>query len=69
MIVVTDDQRKLLRPSQVAAALGVNPATVSRWVQSGTLVPAERTAGGHARFILDDVRRQLAEARERRSTD
>jgi excisionase family DNA binding protein len=50
----TDDP--LLRPRQAARLLGVSAKTVSRWAVSGKL-EAQRTAGGHHRFRLSDVRR------------
>ncbi len=39
---------------KAARALGVSPATVRRWTESGFL-PCVRTAGGHRRIESDDV--------------
>ena len=52
---------KLLTTGAAARVLGVDPSTLSRWAQAGTVVPAGRTAGGHLRWDLDKLRAQLAE--------
>jgi excisionase family DNA binding protein len=46
---------KMLTPGEVAALIGVNPKTVSRWAKAGKL-PSVRTLGGHRRYREDDVR-------------
>ena len=38
-----------------SAALGVSPSTVRRWADSGR-VPSQRTAGGHRRFVVSELR-------------
>src|ERR1039458_6884100 len=43
-----------------AADVGVDPETLRRWVRSGKVTPTMRTAGGHYRWNIDDLRRQLA---------
>jgi len=45
-----------LTPAQVARHLLVSPVTVRQWAQKGWL-KAEITAGGHRRFLLDEVER------------
>jgi hypothetical protein len=40
-------------------------AAVLAWVRDGKLSPTLTTPGGHHRFDLDDVRRQLRELRQR----
>lgn len=47
-----------------AKAVGVSLTTLQRWAHAGVVKPALRTAGGHFRWDLDDLRRQLAERHE-----
>jgi predicted site-specific integrase-resolvase len=55
---VTDD----LVPTGVAAkALGVNRGTLARWWAEGLVEPALVTPGGHARWNIEDLKRQLRE--------
>jgi excisionase family DNA binding protein len=49
MDLTWDPNDPLLRPRQVAALLGVDTKTVTRWARSGKL-EALRTLGGHRRF-------------------
>lgn len=56
---------KLVTTGEVARAIGVDPATVSRWVKRGLIEPETFTAGGQARFDLENVREQLREIRNR----
>lgn len=56
--------KEYLRPFEVAALLGVNPRTVSRWAKEGKL-PCQQTLGGntgpgHFRFLRSDVKKILA---------
>jgi excisionase family DNA binding protein len=51
-----DPEDPILRPRQAARLLGVAPRTVSQWARLG-LLEAHRTAGGHHRFRLSNVRR------------
>jgi excisionase family DNA binding protein len=44
----------LLTPGEVAAMLGVDPKTVSRWARAGKL-SAIRTPGGHRRYSKTEV--------------
>jgi excisionase family DNA binding protein len=57
---MTSGPSTLLTPSEVAARLGVSPITVRSWVAKGWL-PAQLTAGGHRRFLWQDVQRLLDE--------
>jgi excisionase family DNA binding protein len=45
---------ELLTSAQVAELLGVTPATVKRWADSG-LLPCDRTVGRHRRFDRDAI--------------
>jgi excisionase family DNA binding protein len=49
----------LITTGQAARELGVSAATLTRWAASGKAVPAQRTAGGHYRWKLADLRRQV----------
>ncbi len=42
-----------------AMEFGVSSVTLQRWAAAGTVKPAYRTPGGHLRWDLDDLRRQL----------
>lgn len=59
---MAEGDRRLLRTSEVATALGVDRSTVYRWQRAGVIRPENVTHGKQARWVLDDVRKQLAEA-------
>jgi excisionase family DNA binding protein len=44
---------------KAAEALGVSLTTLQRWAHQGLVTPALRTAGGHFRWDIDDLRGQL----------
>ena len=44
---------------KAAEALGVSLTTLQRWAHQGLVTPALRTASGHFRWDLDDLRGQL----------
>ncbi len=48
-------QGLLLKTSQVAQLLCMDPASVRRLVRRGRLKPQARTAGGHALFRIADL--------------
>lgn len=53
-----------LVPTGVAArAIGVGRGTLVRWWQQGLVEPATVTAGGHARWDVEQLRDQLAALR------
>ncbi|MGH3436347.1 MAG: MerR family transcriptional regulator [Sciscionella sp.] len=56
---------KLLPTGEAAKALGVNRGTLVRWWQDSLVTPQLVTAGGHARWNLEDLRRQLRDMRQR----
>ena len=59
-----------LVPTDVAAKeLGVDRATLVRWWQAGYVQPALVTPGGHARWDLDQLKRDLRDARRSDADD
>jgi DNA-binding transcriptional MerR regulator len=56
---------RLLSTGELARELGVSRASVLKWANDGLIIPAFTTPGGHLRWDLDDVRRQVRELRER----
>ena len=56
---------ELLPTTQAARSVGVAKRTLQQWVKDGLVVPTVRTAGGHARWSPDDLRRQLAAMQDR----
>ena len=46
---------KLLRPIEVQTLLGIAASTLLAYSNAGLLRPAQRTAGGHARYRESDV--------------
>lgn len=56
---MTDPRARLVSSTQAARELGVHYGTLSRWVLEGRVTPALRTAGGHLRWDMVDLRRQL----------
>lgn len=49
----------LISSTVAARELGVHYSALSRWTSEGRVIPAGRTAGGHLRWNLDDLRKQL----------
>jgi hypothetical protein len=58
-----------LSTGAAAAELGVTSTTLLDWMAKGIVTPAMRTAGGHYRWKIDDLRRQLAERETERESD
>jgi excisionase family DNA binding protein len=48
-------EKTIYGPADVAKMLGVSPITIRKWARDGDLV-SHSTAGGHRRFLYDDVR-------------
>ncbi|WP_244211039.1 hypothetical protein [Amycolatopsis kentuckyensis] len=61
--IVAIMQPKLVPTGVAAQALGVDRATLVRWWQDGKVEPAVVTAGGHGRWDLADLHRQLKRQR------
>lgn len=49
------ENEQLLRPGQVQRLLGVAASTLWNYVHRGLITPAQRTAGGHARYRESEV--------------
>jgi DNA-binding transcriptional MerR regulator len=59
-------ERELLTTSQLAAALGLHLRSIQRYRAKGQITPELTTPGGHHRWDVDNVRRQLRELAEHR---
>jgi excisionase family DNA binding protein len=55
--------------SEAARALRINRTTLVRWIKKHGLQPADRTLGGHYRWDIEDLRRQLREAQKRQELE
>lgn len=55
--------------AEVARALGLSVRLIQKYRADGLLTPAMETPKGHARWDLDEVKRQLDELRRRHSRD
>lgn len=51
----------LVNTEEAARALNVHPVTLRRWAAAGSVTPADRTLGGHARWDIEDLQRQVRE--------
>lgn len=56
---------ELLPTTQAAKAVGVAKRTLQQWVKDGAIEPTVRTVGGHARWDVTDLRRQLQAMQDR----
>lgn len=50
----------LVGTGEAASECGVARNTLVRWAAAGLVTPAKRTAGGHLRWDLDQLRAELA---------
>lgn len=70
---VVAERTGLVSTAEAAKAVGISRATLQRWANSGVVTPEWRTAGGHMRWNLDNLREQARTAyereRERRDQD
>ncbi|HXV93442.1 MAG TPA: helix-turn-helix domain-containing protein [Pseudonocardia sp.] len=57
--------RRWLTTGELAQELSVSRGAVQTWERTGVITPKFTTPGGHHRWDLEDVRRQLAEHRAR----
>jgi DNA-binding transcriptional MerR regulator len=56
---------RLVPTGDAAKAIGVGRSTLARWMAEGLVKPALVTPGGHARWDVDDLRKQLDDLRKR----
>jgi predicted site-specific integrase-resolvase len=63
------DDEPYVSTSVAAAAIGVTRGTLVRWWNDGTVTPALLTPGGHARWDIDDLRKQLRAKRRGENGD
>jgi predicted site-specific integrase-resolvase len=61
---VADEE--LLTTSQLARALGLSLSSIKRYISAGQIKPDLTTPGGHYRWNVESVRRQLRELQQRR---
>jgi predicted site-specific integrase-resolvase len=55
----------LVHTSDAAKALGISARSIARWAAEGRITPDLVTPGGHMRWNITNLRRQLEEARKR----
>lgn len=60
-----DVAERLVSTGEAAKALSVSRTTLSRWIREERVTPTSWTAGGHARWDVSDLQRQLDELRKR----
>jgi len=53
------DGDRLATTPEAARAVGVSARSLARWAQDGTIEPTLRTPGGHLRWDVAELRRQL----------
>lgn len=56
---------KLVSTAVAAAELGVSVRTLQQWAHDGAVIPDVVTPGGHARWDIDRLRRELRDQRRR----
>jgi DNA-binding transcriptional MerR regulator len=61
---VADEE--LLTTSQLARALGLSLSSIKRYISAGQIKPDLTTPGGHYRWNVASVRRQLRELQQQR---
>ncbi|WP_285485616.1 MerR family DNA-binding transcriptional regulator [Amycolatopsis taiwanensis] len=55
---------RLLSTGEAAKALSIDRSTLARWHREGKVTPADITAGGHARWDVEDLRAQIRQLRQ-----
>lgn len=64
-MIVSDVTERLVTTGEAAKVIGVGRATLARWWAEGLVTPALVTAGGHARWDVEDLKRQLRERQDK----
>jgi excisionase family DNA binding protein len=59
MTTVVEDRSHLVPTGEAARLLGISRTTLMRWVHAGLVTPAWTTRGGHARWDMDQLERQV----------
>ncbi|MCG3756675.1 MerR family transcriptional regulator [Amycolatopsis sp. Poz14] len=54
---------RLVPTADAAKAIGVDRRTLQRWWKAGEVSPEVVTPGGHARWDVEDLKRQLHDRR------
>lgn len=57
------DGGRLLKPAEAAGLFGVDPKTLRNWARAGR-ISAQRTIGGHRRYLESEVRARVAKLAE-----
>lgn len=52
--------------SELARALGLSPRTIQYYRQQGWITPDETSIGGHARWSIDRIRREIRDLASRK---
>ena len=58
-------ERPLVTTTEAARLLGVSTRTLQQWRTDGTVLPDLVTPGGHARWDVERLRRELRDKRSR----
>ncbi|MCF6423355.1 MerR family DNA-binding transcriptional regulator [Amycolatopsis tucumanensis] len=58
-------QDRLVSTGEAAKAPSVDRSTLDRWAREGLVTPAAKTAGGHNRWDVEDLKRQVRELQKR----
>jgi len=59
-VLLVNTSSRLVATGEAARELGIDRTTLARWADAGLVTPTSRTLGGHLRWDLDDLRRQIA---------
>jgi excisionase family DNA binding protein len=57
------DGNRWLKPAEAAGLFGVDPRSLRNWARAGR-INAQRTMGGHRRYLESEVRAHIAALRE-----